>query len=294
MWEKKYCEATKASQMTQLWNVPALLQHMLTGFHVRMKENMGAVCLVCRPWKDCMAPIMWREHKTDLAPSDTRSIVVLIHPQSGIMPHIRQLDICIQTNNPDAVDRLRLAIGALPRDKLHTFSADDHIDTLTFQLLLQSQRKFKSICIKIEFTTLGRLQESHLLSPDFRTWMISLTSETVAMALHMESDGEQGKQTCKTLCSMMQDYPNLEELDLVSYSHKYSLNTVLSHTTGASLFANLAYLSLWGVNVASGGSDGFCRNLDLAMLQDLRMIGCDYLKPFFEGLSRFYAKILGS
>jgi hypothetical protein len=107
--------------------------------------------------------------------------------------------------------------------------------------------------IKAEFTTLGRLQESHLLSPDFRTWMISSTSETVAMALHMESDGEQGKQTCKTLCSMMQDYPNLEELDLVSYSHEYWLSTVLSHTTGAPLFANLAYLSLWGVNVASGG-----------------------------------------
>jgi hypothetical protein len=123
--------------------------------------------------------------------------------------------------------------------------------------------------------------------------MISSTSETVAMALHMESDREQGKQTCKTLCSMMQDYPNLEELDLVSYSHEYSLNTVLSHTTGAPLFANLAYLSLLGVNVASGGSDGFCHNLDLALLQDLRMIGCDYLKPFFDGLSRFYAKDTG-
>jgi hypothetical protein len=77
------------------------------------------------------------------------------HPQSDIMPHIRQLDICIQTNDPDTVDRLRLVIGALPRDKLQTFSADDHIDTLTFQLLLQSQRKLKSICIKTEFTTLG-------------------------------------------------------------------------------------------------------------------------------------------
>jgi hypothetical protein len=155
MWEKKYCEATKASQITQLLNVPALLQNMLTGFQVRMKEDMGAVCLICRPWKDCVAPIMWRELKTDLVPSDTRFIVVLIHPQSDIMPHIRQLDICIQTNDPDTVDRLSLVIGALPRDKLQTFSADDHIDTLTFQLLLQSQRKLKSICIKTEFTTLG-------------------------------------------------------------------------------------------------------------------------------------------
>jgi hypothetical protein len=170
---------------------------------------MGAVCLVSRTWRDLVRPIMWSELETDLVPSPTRTMSALLHPQSGITPYIRELDVLDPADVEEGQDRLRLLLAALPRDKLSRFRSDPKLLTTTFQLLLQSQRKLEDIDTWTTLTAPDRSEKTHLGSEDHRIWMTSSMSEVSTLTLYIEPEEDWSEQACAEMESLIRCCPKL-------------------------------------------------------------------------------------
>jgi hypothetical protein len=69
-----------------------------------------------------MAPVMWEKLVTGLSNASDRSMLTLLSPKSGILPHIRELDI-YGTLQGTKTHRLQLLVTALPRNVLRSFSS---------------------------------------------------------------------------------------------------------------------------------------------------------------------------
>jgi hypothetical protein len=92
-----------------------------------------------------MRPIMWEVFTTDFSTTYDTLLSTLLHPNSGIVPHIRELYLSDRNDGDDEDDvRTRLLIAALPKDRLRVFQ-DYQTRTLTLQLLLQSQCKIEML-----------------------------------------------------------------------------------------------------------------------------------------------------
>jgi hypothetical protein len=80
--------------------------------------------------------MFWIVHKLHIRET-TRCISSLAHIQSGILPHIRRIDVSESAGFEAGEDRKFLLISALPRDQLSSFESSDAVRTSTLQLLLQ-------------------------------------------------------------------------------------------------------------------------------------------------------------
>ncbi|KAI4638152.1 hypothetical protein J4E93_010462 [Alternaria ventricosa] len=120
---------------------------------IRSKSHQSSVCLVSRTWRDQIRPIMWEKIETDFRDASAPSLATLLHPQSGITGHIRELDICESAKTTDGDYRAILVITAIPRDRLRRFESTCKVSALTFQVLLQSQRRIEDIDIGGSFST---------------------------------------------------------------------------------------------------------------------------------------------
>jgi hypothetical protein len=86
-----------------------------------------------------MATMMWRSIGPNLDTCLDKSLATLLHPQTGILPHIRDL-YCYSDD-----DQIRLLLLALPRDSLTEFQASHKVSPLKVQMLLQLQRKLQRL-----------------------------------------------------------------------------------------------------------------------------------------------------
>jgi hypothetical protein len=260
---------------------------------IRQKADQGAACLVNRSWRSTMAPTMWQTLRTTLGESNGRSLVTLLNPDSGILPHIRELQIC-GTKMKDLEDRLRLLITALPRDRLRGIDCKYTMENSTFQQLLQSQRKLDSICVDTEITTLGQASDSHFLSHDFRAWSASLMAGVKQATLYLGLGEGNAERTFKNLRKAFGAYPDLKDLTL-SFTMTYpdSLQDILSYATEGPLFFNLTTVTLLSLRLVPEGSQSFRHNFDVTKLQHLELEECDDLVPFLDSLAYSYSEMPG-
>jgi hypothetical protein len=71
-----------------------------------------------------MRPIMWEVFTIDFSTTYDNLLSTLLHLDSGIVPHIRELYLSDRNDGDDEDDvdvRTRLLIAALPKDRLRVF-----------------------------------------------------------------------------------------------------------------------------------------------------------------------------
>jgi hypothetical protein len=81
---------------------------------VRLKAHQRNVSLVSRAWKDIMYPLMWETFSNDMCSTSTKTLETLLHPDSGILRHVKELDLEFAVD-ATTENNLRLLITALPR-----------------------------------------------------------------------------------------------------------------------------------------------------------------------------------
>jgi hypothetical protein len=134
-----------------------------------------------------MAPMLWNSFATDLVPSGTRLMSVLLDPKNGILPHIRFLQLRGQsTASMDTVEAdLRLLIDALPKNSLTGFaSPNTAITDHTLLLILQSHSSIQTLKLKFRST------EQDKSSLEYRCWLLSMLKRVETLTL-MPTDEDQ-------------------------------------------------------------------------------------------------------
>jgi hypothetical protein len=237
---------------------------------------------------------MWEILETDLSVSDHRSMVTLLNPDSGILPHVRELDI-VGTETPNQEDCLKLLITALPRDKLRKFDVENTVNHLIFQQLLQSQSKLECIYVNTAITSLGQASDLHLLTHEYRVWTASLMSGVQQLILYLGLGKGNAEETFKNLREAFGAYSNLQDL-ILCYSNNFpdSLQNILFYASEGRMFYNLISVTFTLLDLVPNGSQRFCHNLDVAKLQHLELEECDFLVPFLDSLSKSYSEIPGA
>ncbi|KAI4908038.1 uncharacterized protein J4E92_010984 [Alternaria infectoria] len=264
---------------------------------IRSKPDQGSVCLISRALRDLMAPMMWEELETDFRDVSTRQLATLLHPESRITSNVRKLDVGDSASSADGEDFVKMLLTAIPNDRLWTFASSANITTLTFHMLLQSQRKLKLLDTFTYFTTPGLSKSTTLDSAEHHTWIgLSLTnisSMTLEIIPHQVSE----KRIFRSIESISKMCPRLEELLLTSHSlvqyKKTSLCAILGHAKEFPLFASLTILRLYGLRLIGPGHQAICKSLDLSKLCTLDVQGCDHHVLFMQGLSSYYASGTG-
>jgi len=88
--------------------------------------------------------MMWEFFEADLRTSPEKSLGTLLHPESGILRHARDINICDDVD-PIMEQRVQLLLSALPPGRLREFESSSPLSSFTLKLLLQSQRKIQAI-----------------------------------------------------------------------------------------------------------------------------------------------------
>lgn len=112
---------------------------------IRLKTDMGAVCLVNRIWKNAMAPDMWAYLMTDFRPTEFKVLKALLNSASGILPHIRRLNVLDAAREPKGNARIRELISIIPSGRLIDFDSDESVSVSTIELLLRNHPYLKSL-----------------------------------------------------------------------------------------------------------------------------------------------------
>ncbi|KAF2268957.1 hypothetical protein CC78DRAFT_529585 [Lojkania enalia] len=170
--------------MAQFWDLPPETMANVFAF-IRLKQDQKSICLVCRVWRDLMAPYLWHTLCTTLLETPSRTLRTLIQPTNSILPHVRRLAVLPgHTDVPEtaaaaAYDNLMLLLRALPRDRLQAFNFRYFYTPHSIYLLLLSQQKLTTL-------HLGRLLASkkHVYNESVRMGSIYPTS-TIASLEHI-------------------------------------------------------------------------------------------------------------
>jgi len=192
-----------------------------------------------------MAPILWEKLEFTLGnyqgSSPGRSLTTSLDPNSGILPHVR--DLCIANfTDEDPNNRLESLILAIPRDKLRIFQAyGGDMQHEVFLLLLRSQTKLERIYATTPFICLGSTSATHIASREYRAWVASLTPELKEISLILEClEEERVEDNHRDLQNFIDLYPSLERLELsADWEDPISLQGLLWLSPESRLFSNL-------------------------------------------------------
>ncbi|KAI4651116.1 uncharacterized protein J4E79_009313 [Alternaria viburni] len=268
---------------------------------IRQKKDQGVVCLVSRSWRELMAPILWEKLEFSLGDhqgsSPGRSLTTLLDPNSGILPHVRNLCFADFTDE-DAENRLESLILALPRDKLRVFQAYGDMQHELFLQLLRSQTKLESFYATTPFTCLGSTSDYHYASREYRAWVASLTPELKEISLLLEREEEDEEEEVeknhRNLQSFIDLYPSLERLNLsADCDPPISLQELLSLSPESRLFSNLTSIKMEAMSLVPDALYQFSHNFDVARLEKLHLKDCSSMSLFFDSLSESYIETPG-
>ncbi|KAI4645487.1 uncharacterized protein J4E78_009399 [Alternaria triticimaculans] len=268
---------------------------------IRQKKDQGIVCLVSRSWRELMAPILWEKLEFNLGDhqgsSPGRSLTTLLDPNSGILPHVRNLCFADFTDE-DAENRLESLILALPRDKLRIFQAYGDMQHEVFLQLLRSQTKLEKFYAVTPFTCLGSTSDYHYASREYRAWVASLTPELKEISLLLEREEEDEEEEVeknhRNLQSFIDLYPSLERLNLsADCDPPISLQELLSLSPESRLFSNLTSIKMEAMSLVPDALYQFSHNFDVTSLEKLHLKDCSSMSLFFDSLSESYIETPG-
>jgi len=240
---------------------------------------------------------MWEKIKTNFRDASAPSLATLLHPRSGITGHIRELDICDSATTTDGENRVVLVITAIPRDRLRRFESTCKFSALTFQVLLQSQRKMLEIDIWGSFSTPGQLNLVDLDSEEHHTWMGPLLSEVSTITLYVDRHEAPGDQISNGMKSVSQYCPKIRDLSLNAASTKnpydVSVCAILAHVKDQPIFPNLTFLRLFDLKIAATANQPIHESLNLSNLKGLQIEWCIDQISLLEDISSFYTRNTG-
>ena len=248
-----------------------------------------------------MAPVLWEKLEFSLGDhqdsSPGRSLTTLLDPNSGILPHVRNLCFADFTDE-DAENRLESLILALPRDKLRIFQAYGDMQHEVFLQLLRSQTKLESFYATTPFTCLGSTSDYHYASREYRAWVASLTPELKEISLLLEREEEDEEEEVeknhRNLQSFIDLYPSLERLNLsADCDPPISLQELLSLSPESRLFSNLTSIKMEAMSLVPDALYQFSHNFDVARLEKLHLKDCSSMSLFFDSLSESYIETPG-
>ncbi|KAH8623171.1 hypothetical protein IG631_22328 [Alternaria alternata] len=244
-----------------------------------------------------MAPMMWEDFETDLDTVSPQSMVTLLHPRSGILSHVRDLTI---HGTKKGEDWLKLVIAAIPRDRVRGFYTFINLDTLTWYLLLLSQRNIQWMWDSPWSTSPGYFGSSDLDSGEHHKSIGSLLPEVSFVRLDVQANGASIERVFNGIKSVSRCCPKIKSLALIDHgsgpvsgNSETSLSALFNYSKEAPLFFNLTYLQLSCLNIAMPGEQTLCKNLNLSRLLSLQILECSHLVLFLEGLSSFYTDSTG-
>ena len=240
---------------------------------------------------------MWEKIKTNFRDAPASSLATLLHPRSGITGHIRELDICESARTTDGENRVVLVITAIPRDRPRRFESNCEVSALTFQVLLQSQRKIEELDIWGSFSTPGLLNLVDLDSEEHHTWMGPLLSEVSTITLYVNRHEAPGDRIFNGMKSVSQYCPKIRDLSLNAAStdnpDDVSVCAILAHAKDPPMFPNLTFLRLYDLKFASTAEQPIHESLNLSNLKGLQIEWCFDQIPLLEGISSFYTRNTG-
>lgn len=148
---------------------------------IRAEVDQRSVSLVSHRWCDVMTPHMFRYFTTDMCPTSDKEMAALIHPDSRILRHIRNLTV--EEESEFSEEDLDLLLAALPRDQLRSFTHEGRkqLSTHTLQLLLQCHRTLNFLCAT-GVPSIAELKHSSAIIPHLasvRTFSVTVPRETV-------------------------------------------------------------------------------------------------------------------
>ena len=230
--------------------------------------------------------MMWEELETDLGAASARSMATLLHPRSGILSHVRDLEI---NGTKEGEDRLKLVIAAIPQDRVRSVWTEFDMGTLTLQLLLLSHRKIEDLCGFERFATPGHSESSDLDSKEHYEWMGPSLLEVLSIHLSTANRLESVSRCCPKITTLSL------RIHLISASGGTgtSLSALFNHLKEAPLFPNLTVLRLWFLNIASPEGQTVCKSLNLSKVRTLELVECYPFIPLLDSLSPFYTDNTG-
>lgn len=252
-----------------------------------------------------MAPILWEVLTlTANMSEDPEEHACLLRPQSGILPHIRYINIvrlygslCCEADH--VLDsNLRLLLCALPRNRLRGFECVIPIKPWTVQLLLHSQQQIETLDVELSHVNhYERSISGYILCfPHSITSALSnITSLTVGMA--PEKQTELHSLACKFAKIIITQCPLLENLQVCNGDERRRnealrlvsidnfadiLGTDLQN--GMPKFPNLTALSLVELGLSIRSKD-LVTYLDVSKLRSLTLRHCNNLRPLLQRLT---------
>jgi hypothetical protein len=140
------------SSVVSLDLLPTELKANIFAF-IRTSEDRGAVCLVNSEGRAFMNSTLWKRLVSTFERS-TRNLTSLLQPDSGILPHTRELYIIDSrvefVRGGRRQELLKAVIGALPRDLLTDLTYREDICQSAVMHLLQSQRQLKALDVETQ------------------------------------------------------------------------------------------------------------------------------------------------
>lgn len=249
---------------------------------VRSKCDQKRACLVGRMFRNLMLPILWDALETDLC-CDVGLFNVLVHPQSNIITHVRHftLNKCDDSTQVNDLQRKRLAIlfVALPRDQLSVFQTWAGIDSHTFRIVVQSQRKLKAFG--------GPLSEEW---SDAEIWSPYLAALEV-IAAHIPQDAEQAATTFKRYHALLQQAPEIDLLSIGSSTPEVADISLIEfpRPTCETGEYGFKYLHLHDLQLGNNHTR-ITDYINLEKLSQLELAYCLDPQPMLQALAKTYAK----
>ena len=241
--------------------------------------------------------MMWERIEARFHDLTPRLLATLMHPNSKIASHVRELEVSDSSSSSKLEDNLRLVLAAIPRDRIRTFECCCQLSTLTLQHLLQSQRKIEVLEVLTHFTTLGQPGSSRFDSGEHHTWMNSSLRDVKSIELWIATRSSSEERIFERLNSISENHPRIDNLDLYSMSDRgkklISLCGILHHAKNIPLFSKLTSLRLFELRLGKRGDRAISKSLDLSILSCLRISSCDNITAFIESLSSYYTSGIG-
>jgi hypothetical protein len=254
---------------------------------------MKTCSLVSRTWRNVIAPLMWETFSTDLqALPSSKQFSALIHPESGILPHVRTLNVLHEKDGELKTDdetnnRLRLLIAAIPRERLRGFKCPHLVPLHTMQLLLQCHRSLESLWTACP---------TDRLASEESTWMVPLFSSVDELTTTISGNTEEISLILQNCLSQLKLMPKLKTFRIhhagivkSRLQGRVDLLPVFSGLTSGAQISHLTTLDLDSVDLATSANI-LVQNLNTSVLHTIELQRCRHMALFLNGMSdRFTA-----
>jgi hypothetical protein len=250
--------------------------------------DLCSMCLVSRCWKNSVAPRLWETFKSDLRPTSKKTFGTLLHPQSGILPHIRALYTPHDLDQIHGEYNLRLLISAIPRDALRNFTSDLQISQTTLQPLLQSHRKLEALLTLLESFSMPQISGNGS-SDQHMVWMKPLLSCVASLYFGAMSSLKNAERVRSDFRFLTSSNTVLEKLQLIGWDEDngtdyLDLGQLVPDLKELITLSKLTLLRFHGVDLSASPKLLLGDSKPVA-LQKLMIDRCASIEPFLDALN---------